>query len=183
MVVNVSLVVSPTVTATPSSLSFTYALGSTTQPAAQQITIGGSATSFTATAATTPSGGSWLSVTPSGSAPGSASVSVNTSGLAANTYNGTITIAAPGAVSQTVRVTLVVTSTVTAAPSSLSFNYTLGSSTQPAAQQITIGGTAAGFTASAQQSKRRPWLSVTPSGACRHGQRIREYIGAYRQHL
>ena len=166
VVVNVSLVVSPTVTATPSSLSFTYALGSTTQPAAQPITIGGSATSFTATAATTPSGGSWLSVTPSGSAPGSASVSVNTSGLAANTYNGTITIAAPGAVSQTVRVTLVVTSTVTAAPSSLSFNYTLGSSTQPAAQQITIGGTAATFTASAATNPSGgTWLSVTPSGA------------------
>jgi uncharacterized protein (TIGR03437 family) len=166
VVVNVSLVVSPTVTATPSSLSFTYALGSTTQPAAQPITIGGTATSFTATAATTPSGGTWLSVTPSGSAPGSASVSVNTSGLAANTYNGTITIAAPGAVSQTVKVTLVVTSTVTAAPSSLSFSYTLGSATQPAAQQITIGGTAAGFTASvATTPSGGSWLSVTPSGA------------------
>jgi uncharacterized protein (TIGR03437 family) len=165
VVVNVSLVVSPTVTATPSSLSFTYALGSTTQPAAQQITIGGTATSFTATAATTPSGGSWLSVTPSGSAPGSASVSVNTSGLAANTYNGTITVAAPGATSQTVNVTLVVAGNLTAAPSSLTFNYSIGG-TAPAAQAIAIGGTTGlAFTATAATNPTGgTWLSVTPSG-------------------
>jgi uncharacterized protein (TIGR03437 family) len=102
-------VASVSLTATPSKLSFSYQVGGT-QPAAQTISVGDSSNvSFTATAATVPAGGTWLSVTPgSGNASASLSVSVNTTGLAANTYNGTITIAASGATSQVVSVTLVV---------------------------------------------------------------------------
>ena len=97
-------------TATPSQLNFTYSIGGT-QPGSQSISVGDSSNaSFTATAATT-SGGSWLSVTPgSGAASASLSVSVNTTGLTANTYNGTITIAATGATSQVVNVSLSVSS-------------------------------------------------------------------------
>jgi large repetitive protein len=97
-------------TATPSKLSFSYQVGGSTPPAAQTISVGDSSNaSFTATAATVPAGGTWLSVTPgSGNASASLSVSVSTTGLAANTYNGTVTIAASGATSQVVNVTLVV---------------------------------------------------------------------------
>jgi uncharacterized protein (TIGR03437 family) len=162
--VTVTLVVSPTVTASPSTLSFAYTQGSATQPAAQLITVGGTAASYTASVTTT-SGGSWLSVTASGTIPGSASVSVNTTGLTANTYKGTVTISATGAVSQTVTVTLVVSGTLSASPSTLSFAYTLGSSTQPAAQSIAVGGTAPSYTATASTNSGGSWLSVTASGA------------------
>jgi fibronectin type 3 domain-containing protein len=52
---------------------------------------------------------SWLSVTPgSGSGSGTLTASVNTSGLAEGTYNGTITLTAGGATTHTVGVTLTV---------------------------------------------------------------------------
>jgi len=158
-VVGVTLVVSntPTISASPSSLSFTYQLGGTA-PTAQSVDIAGSSgLAFTATA----TGGSWLSVTPgSGTTPGAVSVAVNTSGLTANTYHGTITIAASGVPSQTVNVTLTVSNepAITASPSSLSFSYAIGS-TAPAVQSVNIGGIAGlAFTATAGAS----WLGVTP---------------------
>jgi uncharacterized protein (TIGR03437 family) len=91
------VVAAPTLTATPATLSFSYSIGSGTQPAPQTINIVDAAKiNFTASAATT-LGGSWLSVTPAaGAASGALTVSVNTKGLNANVYNGTITIAASG---------------------------------------------------------------------------------------
>ena len=159
-VVNVTLVVSssPTISASPSTLDFTYQIGGTT-PQGQLVTIGGtSGLAFTATAA----GGSWLSASPgSGTTPGSTTVSVNTTGLTANTYNGTITISATGANPQVVNVTLVVSSApaITPTPSSLSFTFAIGGSV-PAAQSISLGGgTGLAFTAATGAS----WLSVTPT--------------------
>jgi uncharacterized protein (TIGR03437 family) len=106
----------PTVTIPTTPLSFSYAAG-TAVPPAQTITAtgaGSAAASFTASATSTPSG--WLSVSPtSGSVSSSASVplsvSVNPSGLAAGTYNGSITVT-PGTGATgggTVPVTLTVT--------------------------------------------------------------------------
>jgi hypothetical protein len=89
---------SGTIAAAPASLSFSAAQ-SGSAPASQTISVTGSAgtLSFT-TAASTTSGGTWLSVTPaSGISPGTVTVSVNQAGLALGTYNGTITITAPGA--------------------------------------------------------------------------------------
>ncbi len=163
-VVNVTLVVSnsPIISASPSALNFTYQT-SGTAPVAQPINIGGSAgIAFTATAATA-SGGSWLSVSPgSGVTPGSVNVSVNPSGLAASTYNGTISITATGAASQTVTVTLVVSTqpALTASPSSLSFSYTIGG-TAPAAQSVNAGG-ASGLAYTAAPAAGASWLAVTP---------------------
>ncbi len=162
-------VLAPTLTASPSVLSFNYQIGSSTQPAAQTISVGDTSNvNFTATAATTPPGGSWLSVTPgTGAASGSLSVSVNATGLAANTYTGTITIAATGATSQVVNVSLVVTMpTLTASASALSFAYQTGTSA-PAAQSITIGGTPnLAFTATAAGGS---WLSVSPGSGTTGG--------------
>jgi uncharacterized protein (TIGR03437 family) len=112
-------VVTPiTITATPAALSFSAILNASA-PAAQTIQVGASGASaafaFT-TSVTTAAGGNWLSVTPaSGTEPGSLSVSVNPTGLAAGTYTGTIAIASSsqnGATAATVNVTL----TVSAAP-------------------------------------------------------------------
>jgi uncharacterized protein (TIGR03437 family) len=158
-------VIAPTLTAGPSLLSFSYQIGSSTQPAAQTINVGDTSNvSFTVTTA----GGSWLSVTPgSGAASGSLSVSVNATGLAANTYNGTVTISATGATPQVVNVSLVVTMpTITASASSLSFAYQIGT-TAPAAQSFTIGGTSnLAFTATAAGGS---WLSVSPGSGTTGG--------------
>src|SRR5262249_26039756 len=56
------------VAASPSSLQFSYQMGAPS-PVAQPINLTGQATSFTA-AVTTKQGGTWLTVTPSGSVPG-----------------------------------------------------------------------------------------------------------------
>jgi uncharacterized protein (TIGR03437 family) len=162
-------VAGPALTASPSALTFNYQLGSSTTPQSQQINVGGpSGTNFTATAAT--SSGSWLSVTPSGTTPGSVSVSVDTTSLAANTYSGTITLSAPGVTSQQVSVTLVVSSSssttgggITASPSSLSFAYQIGGTT-PAPQSVTIGGSAGlTFTGAPVTVSGGSWLTVSPT--------------------
>lgn len=94
----VAMADSPELVVRPDSLFFRQAGASA--PAAQQLAIsaGGNGTlaSFTA-AASTSSGGSWLSVAPAaGNGPGSVTVSVNTSGLTASEYSGTVTITAAG---------------------------------------------------------------------------------------
>ncbi|HXK05818.1 MAG TPA: hypothetical protein VMS37_25680 [Verrucomicrobiae bacterium] len=114
--VSLTITAPPTVTATPTSLSFTYRLGDPA-PAVQSINVsgGGAALAFTATAATT-SGGNWLSVSPtSGTTPTSGTaqvtVTVNTTNLNAGNFAGTVTIAGSGGAggSTTVNVTLSVT--------------------------------------------------------------------------
>jgi uncharacterized protein (TIGR03437 family) len=84
--------------ASPATLTFAYTTGGTA-PATQNLSITSSsaALSFTA-AATTSSGGNWLSVTPtSGSTPATLIVSVSPAGLGSGTYNGAITITPSGA--------------------------------------------------------------------------------------
>jgi uncharacterized protein (TIGR03437 family) len=163
-------VIAPVLTASPSQLNFAFQIGGTA-PVSQNINVGdASNVNFTATAATSPSGGTWLSVSPgSGSASGTLTVSVNTTGLTANTYTGTISIAATGAVTQTVNVSFVVSTlpTISSTPMSLSFTYQLGSATLPAAQTLTIGGTAGlNITATAATIPAGgTWLSAAPVGA------------------
>jgi uncharacterized protein (TIGR03437 family) len=108
--VTVSLTVTakPTLGANPLSLSFSGSPGSS--PAAQSLAILSSEDGLNWTATTsTSSGGNWLSLSStSGVTPSTVTVSVNTAGLAAGTYAGTITISAAGVASQIVSVTLVV---------------------------------------------------------------------------
>jgi uncharacterized protein (TIGR03437 family) len=99
-------------TASPTSLTFSYQAG-TTVPPAQTVALSTTSgqVNFGATA-TTQSGGNWLSVSPTqGSAPGNLSVSISPQNLIAGTYNGTITVqpAITGAPSITIPVTITVT--------------------------------------------------------------------------
>jgi uncharacterized protein (TIGR03437 family) len=72
----------------------------------------GTAAAFNASA-TTSSGGTWLSVTPTfGTTPGNVSVTVTPTGLTAGVYSGTVTISVNGAVGSPL--TLPITLTVTA---------------------------------------------------------------------
>jgi Subtilase family/Viral BACON domain len=107
---NTGVPTQPTIGVNPSSLSFSATAGGS-NPASQSLTIsntGGGTLNWTASANQT-----WLSVSPtSGTAPSTATVSVNITGLAAGTYNGAITISATGATNTpvTVPVTLTVSS-------------------------------------------------------------------------
>ncbi|MBI3653932.1 MAG: S8 family serine peptidase [Acidobacteria bacterium] len=102
---------SPTIGVSPASFSFTATAGGA-NPASQSLSItntGGGTLSWTASSNQT-----WLSVSPtSGTAPSTATVSANITGLAAGTYNGAITISATGATNTPV--TVPVTLTVNAA--------------------------------------------------------------------
>jgi len=83
-------------------LQFSYTIGGQ-QPTSQSIGVSNSGSgtlTWNSTANT-----SWIALA---SAPNSLSVSVNPAGLAAGTYLGVISFSAPGAVSQTVTVTLTV---------------------------------------------------------------------------
>ena len=102
----------PTISSTPSALSFDVtAVGGTA--AAQMLTVNSSDASAlaVAAAAATTSGGNWLSVSPaSGTTPASFTVSVSTTGLVAGSYMGTITITSSGAANspRTIPVTLTI---------------------------------------------------------------------------
>jgi hypothetical protein len=96
-----------TISIGPPNLSFQWQTGSSLPHDQTAIVLGSVATGFTAAA----SGGSWLTVSPtSGTTPANLVVSVNPAGLSPGTYNGMITITAPGASNspQSVAVTLTV---------------------------------------------------------------------------
>ena len=99
---SLTVVGAPSISVPTTTLNFSYAAG-TAAPASQTVQLtnpGSAAATFTAaTSVTTPSGGTWLTATPtSGSVtpgtPFTLTVSVNTNGLNAGTYNGTITVTA-----------------------------------------------------------------------------------------
>ena len=155
----------PTLTVSPTNLSFTYQTGGAT-PAAQPVSL----SSSSALAYTIATSATWLSATPlTGNTPASLSVSVNPSGLGAGTYNGTVTVTAAGASNspQKVAVTLTVTSSSTGNPSlnvtpgSLSFTYGSGS-TSSGSQNLSITSTGSMLQVTAAASGGN-WLTVTPT--------------------
>ncbi|MGA2274574.1 MAG: hypothetical protein ABSH00_13545 [Bryobacteraceae bacterium] len=100
--------------ASPTTLSFSYTTGAAT-PAGQSVSVTslGSTLSFTA-AASTVSGGNWLSVSPSsGTTPATLSVSINPAGVSSGIYQGGITVTPSGSGNQPL--SFAVTLTVTGA--------------------------------------------------------------------
>ncbi len=104
---NTTVPTTPTIGVSPSSLGFTATVGGA-NPTNQTLSItntGGGTLSWTATDNAT-----WLTISPtSGTAPSSMTASVNIAGLAAGTYNGTITISATGASNSPVNVPVTLT--------------------------------------------------------------------------
>lgn len=150
-----SVAVTPLVSTTPSSMTFSGVSGQMSPATGQIITLtnsGNAPMNWNATAATT-SGGSWLSMTPTtGVLPAQQSVQlmVNTtllSTLIPGTYTGSVTIygtdatgkPAAGGV-QVIPISLVVSApcTVIVSPSVLSFTAVSGQATPPAAQTVAI---------------------------------------------
>jgi uncharacterized protein (TIGR03437 family) len=134
-----------TVSATPTSLTFSYQAGGTA-PSAQSVQVTGSGSAALTFSATASSTGTWLSVSPAaGTTPATLSVSVNPSSLTAGTYNGTVVVAGTGSAtgSTTINVTLTVTAplpTITSIGNAASY---AGGSISPG-EIITIFGTALG---------------------------------------
>jgi uncharacterized protein (TIGR03437 family) len=151
------------------SLRLTHQIG-TLEPALQSVEVStpGENLEYTATTATT-----WLrlvdplttmpSTTVTGLTPDVFSVQVNPAGLAVGSHLGTINVNVPGLTSQVIGVTLTISSTpgLNANPSSLVFEYPIGSDTFPS-RDVTIASTGSAnllFTTSVTA----PWLRVTPT--------------------
>ncbi len=174
----VNAATSPTLTVSPSSLSFAYTAGGTATGAKTiSVNSSGAAVAYTVSA----SGGSWLSASGAGSTPGTVTVTVNTSGLSAGTYTGSVSAMPAVTGLQTVSAqTVPVTLTVTAAqppptgggrlrvnPTRLVFYAQANGSM--AAKTIAVRsstGSAISFTAEVHGG---PWVSVTPSGGTTPG--------------
>ena len=142
--VTVSLTVSsaPSLTVTPSSLTFQTVSGQDASPQTLTITNGGGGTLNWTDAATTAAGGNWLQVSAgSGSGNGSVQVSIRGAGLAAGNYSGTITINAPGAANSPAVIPVSVTVFPAAPiPTIATAGVTGAGGSTPAVTQISPGG-------------------------------------------
>ena len=174
VVLVVSGAINPTgLTLSAPSLTFAAQVGGSA-PAAQTLTVSSSPAGTVFTAATqvsTPAGGTWLSISPTGnlSTNQGLTVSVNPAGLAAGSYSGDIGLTANGA-SLTVPVNLVVNSTgttggnIAVSASALSFSAVSGGSA-PVTQTLTVSSAAgsAGVPFTVATSSTGNWLSVSPT--------------------
>jgi hypothetical protein len=152
-------------TSAPASLAFSFTIGGSV-PANQTVAVGTTQSAVTFTVST--SGGSWLSASGAGTTPQNVTVSVNPTGLAAGTYNGIVTLTSAQANNSplTVPVTLTVynanPTSLTVAPISLAFAFTIGGS-NPANQTVAVSttGSAVSFTLSTSGGS---WLSASGAG-------------------
>jgi len=180
--VGVSLVVSsgttgnPSLTIAPGTLAFTYAQGAATSGSQNlSVSSGGSALMIAATT----SGGNWLNVSPaSGSTPATLKVTVNPTGMATGTYNGSINITSNGAGNspQTVPVVLTITGSGGGSgsgrlrvwpPRAVYFEYGSGR-TDVLSRNVKVYSTGSplNFTVAGYGGS---WLSVSPSGGTTPG--------------
>ena len=157
---------------TPTSIAVKYQIGGAL-PAAQPLAIkatGTTALNFTLTvtqpaACTAPC----LTVSAaSGTTPASLKVYINPTGLAAGTYNGSIAINAPAAVTpnQTVPVSLTVgdqPALLSASSTTLAFTYTTGGGTTSQSQPVVLTTSGGALTASVAVSGGT-WLKASPTG-------------------
>src|SRR5208283_304335 len=161
--VSLALAQTPSLGVSPTSLTFSGAAGGT-NPASQPVAIannGGGTLTWSASSNQT-----WLTISPaSGTGAANPSVSVNTTGLAAGNYSGTITLTAPGASGSpaTVAVSLALAQipSLGVSPTSLTFSGTAGG-TNPASQPVTIANNGGG-TLNWSASSNQTWLTISPA--------------------
>jgi uncharacterized protein (TIGR03437 family) len=136
--------------------------------ASVSVTGAGGVTSFTAT-----SSASWLTVSPSsGPTPATLTVTADPAGLVPSTYQGSITVQAPGAANPApIPVTFTVAGvSISAAPATLSFTQGAGAAAPPAQTiSLTSTGGAVTYTATAAMSSGTGWLSVSPGSGTTPG--------------
>jgi len=177
--VTLTVAAAPSLGVSTSSLSFNYRVGGAGAPTQVNLTSSQGILTYTAAASTT-SGGSWLSVSPaSGSTPATLDVLANPAGLAAGSYSGTIQVIATTAISggtpaaatgspHNIAVSMTITENagLAVSPTSLSFTYQTGAA-QPAPQALTVTtGSTTPFTVSTSGAA---WLSVAPAAGTTPG--------------
>lgn len=168
-VVPVSLtVLAPTpLTVSPSTISITETVSSSSPVSQQPITLQSGATPLQFTASpTTNTGGSWLTLSAmQGTTPASINAIVNTQGLPVGQYIGTVTILPVTGTAQTITVTLNVTApaTLSATPAPLAFTYQQGGSL-PGSQSVAVNSSGAplNVSISAATQDGGTWLLVSP---------------------
>jgi hypothetical protein len=145
----------PTIGATPSSFTFNGTQGGA-NPANQTLNIsntGGGTLTWSAT-----DNAAWLTLgSTGGTAPSSTALSVSTAGLAAGTYNGTITITATGATNTPVNVPVTLT---VSPPASNDFSI----SASPTSVTVTQGGSGTSTISTAVTSGSAETVSLAASG-------------------
>ena len=159
----------PLLRANPSALTFTIQSGGTATQQINALVSNLGAPLALTMAATTSSGGNWLTVIPAALAsPANLQVSVNSQGLAPGVYQGKVTVTAPGAGNTPfdIPVTMVVSATPTLRVDrpSLRYQFQLGQD-NPANQavRVTSTGAAVEFRATATTQGGGSWLGVTPA--------------------
>ncbi|HTS65331.1 MAG TPA: IPT/TIG domain-containing protein [Candidatus Acidoferrales bacterium] len=155
-----------TVTANPSALTFSAQYQGPV--VSQQLTIAsptGAAVQFTIFS-NAPTSTPWLKVNGqsafTGSTPATVTVTADPTGLNPAAYTSSLSVGVGSSIVLTVNATLTV-STIGVSPSSITFApYTLGGSTIPPMQAITLSGSG-GYTAAPSTQTGGPWLNVTPT--------------------
>jgi uncharacterized protein (TIGR03437 family) len=150
-------------TLSSSSLTFNATAGGAAPPT-QNLTVSAAfVTNFTVSTAVQNGGTNWLTVSPSGSQTTNTTLTVtaNSAGLVAGTYNGTISLTANG-VTQNVPVSLVVTGgSISVTPTTLVFNSS-GTTSQSVTVTSTVSGVnAVSYNVSATTASGGSWLSVS----------------------
>ena len=164
-VVNVQLIVN-SIGLSPTSITLNYQLGSSQSTVTQNLSVSSILLppvnlGFTAAASvSTPTGGTWLSVAPTGgTTPANLTVTATPGALGVGSYSGAITVSSGGA-TFSVPVTLVIAAlpSLTTVPNVLPFNFTIGGSL-PANQTVAVGSNGAPLS-SVSASTSTPWLTI-----------------------
>jgi uncharacterized protein (TIGR03437 family) len=165
----------PLLNVSPTSFNITVQQGQNAQTQAISLTSTDPVQQlqFQAIAATS-SGGLWLLVGPNtGTTPGNLVVQFQTAGLAAGSYEGTITITSPGLpqpLTIPVRLTVTSLSNLALSPGSLTFSLPQGGSNPPGQPvSVTASQGTLNFSATAQTNFGGNWLSVTPANGVTPG--------------
>ncbi len=156
------MVTGSNLTATPSSLSFTYQPGGAL-PAAQTLAVapasGTGTIALTSVTASVP----WLKLSPPASAPGNIQVSFAPGPLTSGTYVGTIYVTGAGSPGPSLVIPVDLTVSpmpqLMITPAALSFNYEIGGSV-PAPQSLAVSTD--GVTLNFSVASPGTWLSVNP---------------------
>ncbi len=151
--------------ANPNPVNFQVQTGGATAPQPVNVDYNGTATNINSVTASTNTGGNWL--LPSPGLPGVVSVGVNTTGLTAGTYVGTVFVNTPeGQITFPVNLTVGGTPTLTATPAVVSFAYQTGTNNPtPQTVNITSSGTAVSYSVfSSTTNGGTQWLIVSPQG-------------------
>jgi uncharacterized protein (TIGR03437 family) len=167
----------PVITVTPTPLQFNVQIGGTNNLTSQTFTIAVAPPAqlsygFTASVDPNPAGKNWILINPPAGSTNATTgiatvtISVDTAGLPANTYNGKITLITPGGspTQQDIPVRLVISNSplLNIPTAALNFTAQLGAATPPA-QTVNVTATSGTLAYTVSASAGASWLTVSPT--------------------